>query len=234
MKRIYVIAGVAVLLVGLLIFSSSAVLGQVAGSIGMQTTTTVSNPQDKLIVIPAGNYSYFSATVPKDGSVSSTFTLNPPGLNIFVMGHSNLATFEKNGSGYTIKSLFNQSSSVSISLTNNGSENETYYFVIQNNILSKQSSDVLVHYEITSKSTWPEAQYLPYIIVVLGLALIAFGTLPVRKTQKISTPPPMRVTPPSYQPVTSQVASVTNVCKFCGATMSPTETFCPSCKKSQI
>lgn len=234
MKRIYVIAGVAVLLVGLVLLSSSTMLGQVAASIGMQTTTTVSNPPSKLIVIPAGNYSYFTATIPKDGSVASTFTMSPAGLNIFVMNQSSFESFAKNGTGFTIKTLLNQSSPVSLSLTNDAASNETYFFVIQNNIQAKQSSDVLVHYEITSKSVWSETQYLPYIIVVIGLALIAFGTLPIRKTEKFSTPPPMQVAPASIQPVSSKSTSITTACKFCGAAMSQTETFCPACKKSQI
>lgn len=234
MKRIIIIAGGAVLLVGLVLFSSNAVLGQVAASIGMQTTTTVANPPNKLIVIPAGNYSYFSATVPKDGTLASTFTMSPSGLNIFVMNPSNFATFQKNDSAFTIKSFLNQSSPVSLSLTNDAAASETYYFVIQNNIPARQASDVLVHYEITSKSVWSETRYLPYIIVVIGLVLIAFGMLPNSKNEKMPTHPPMRVASPSYQSVPSEVPSVTNVCKFCGATMSPTETFCPACKKSQI
>lgn len=234
MKRIYVIAGLAVLLVGLLFLSSTTVLGQVATSIGMQSTITVSNPPDRLIVVPAGNYSYFSAMVPNDGSVASTFTMIPSGLNIFVMDQSNFTMFEKNESAFTIKSMLNQSSPISLSLTNHAAANETYYFVIQNNIASKQASDVLVHYEVTSKTIWPEAQYLPYVIVVIGLSLMAFGMLPIRRTKMISAQPLRQVTPDSYKPAISQAATLTTDCKFCGATMSQNETFCPSCKKSQI
>lgn len=232
LKRIYVIAGAAALLAGLLFLSSGAILGQVSAAIGMQTTTTIADPPDKLMLIPPDNYSYFSATVPEHGILASTITMVPAGLNIFVMDRSNFTMFEKNQSAFTIRSILNQTSPVSLSLTNDAAVNETYYFVIQNDIPAKQTSDVLVHYYVTTKTVWSEALYLPYIFVVIGLALIVYGSLSFRR-KVVAVAQGDQVKSAQHQQATSQVPSVATVCRFCGAEMSATQFFCPSCKKSQ-
>ena len=134
MKVIYVIPGVMILLVGMFFLYSPGAFGQVAGFAGVQTTTTISSPPNRLIVIPYGNFSSFSVSIPEKGMVTSTFTMDPKGLNIFVMNPGNFTMFTKNQSAFPIISLLNASSPASLDLTNNqASTNATYYFVIQNN-----------------------------------------------------------------------------------------------------
>lgn len=233
LKRIYIVAGAVVLLVGLSFFSSSAILGQVSAVIGMQTTTTIADPPDRLILISPGNYSYFSATVPMRSTLASTITMLPAGLNVFVMDQSNFTMFEKNQSAFMVRSMLNQTSPALLSLTNSAGTNETYYFVIQNNSPTKQASDVLVHYVVTTKTVWSETAYLPYIFVIIGLAMIVYGTLSFRR-KVIAVAQPDQVSLGQHRQMTSQGPSIANACKFCGAKMNMTETFCPSCKKSQI
>jgi hypothetical protein len=243
MKVIYVIPGVVILLVGMFFLYSPSTFGQVAGYAGVQTTTTISSPPDRLIVVPYGNFSFFSVSIPDKGTMTSTFDMNPPGLNIFVMNQGNFTLFTKNQSAFPIRSMFNVSSPASLKLTyNQASTNVTYYFVIQDNNPAKQSSDVLLHYTITSQVSLSGVMYYTLILVIIGIALIALGALPKSKPKEI-LPPPMPQQKQQPQPQVSTIQQtaaqtpptrpVICACKFCGATMNPNELFCPSCQRSQ-
>ena len=243
MKIIYVVLGVVILLVGMFFLYSPSTFGQVAGFVGVQTTTTISSPPDRLIVVPYGNFSSFSASIPEKGTVTSTFTMDPPGLNIFVMNQGNFTLFTKNQTAFPIRSLLNASSPASLMLTNDqGSTNATYYFVIQNNSPTKQLSDVLLHYAITSPtSSLSGEMYYALIPVIIGIALIALGMLPKKKPEVLPPPPPQQEQQPQPQVSTiKQTTAQTSpsrpavyTCKFCGVTMNPSEQFCPSCQRSQ-
>lgn len=226
MKMILAIPGAVIVVLGVILLSSPTILGQLAGFTGMSTTNMISAPPDKLVVVPYGNFTFFEATIPQQDTLSATFKMNPVGLNIFVMDQGNYTLFTKNETAYPAESLLNVSSSASLTETYNSHwPNDTYYFVIQNNSPAKQTSDVLIHYTITSTSVSSYVSYIPLIVVVVGLALLVVGGLPKRtKSDLVVQKPQAGVSP-------AQV--MTRPCKFCGATMRVNETFCPSCKRAQ-
>jgi hypothetical protein len=245
MKMIFVIPGVLLLVVGLFFLYSPGTLGQVAGLAGAKTTTTVSSPPDKLIVVPYGNTSFLAVPIPPNDTISASFKLDPPGLNIFVMNQANFTLFMGKQAASPIESLLNASSPASLTLTNSmPSVNDTYYFVVQNNVATKQSSDVIAHYTITSQVPLGGVGQLPYIPIILGLALIIVGAFP-KIERKPKTPPPLPVkkdqevpkVPPVTQPLPAQVAQpavpTVKKCAYCGAKMSANDIFCPSCKRAQ-
>jgi hypothetical protein len=165
--------------------------------------------------------------------------MDPKGLNIFVMNQGNFTLFMKNQSAFPIRSLLNASSPASLDLTNNqASTNVTYYFIIQNNSPSRQTSDILLHYTITSQTSLGGEMYYALITVIIGIALIALGMFPKSKPEVIPPPLPQQGQQQvsTFQQTTTQTQPerpVLYACKFCGATMNPSELFCPSCQRSQ-
>ena len=83
MKIIYVVPGVVILLVGMFFLYSPSTFGQVAGFVGVQTTTTISSPPDRLIVVPYGNFSSFSASIPEKGYCDFDIHHGPAGAKHF-------------------------------------------------------------------------------------------------------------------------------------------------------
>ena len=237
MKMIFVIPGIVILFAGIILLSSSSALGLVAGFTGMSTTNTISSPPEKLVVVPYGNFTSIEATIPQRGTLSLELSMNPAGLNIFVMNQGNFTMFMKNETSFPIKSLFNVSSPTSLSFPNGNTANQTYYFVIQNNIPGKETSDVLIHYVITSEVASSITSYIPLIAVVIGLALIVLGGLPTRndKPEEIIQRSSLSSAPlgTKKQQAGASPQAVTRSCKFCGAKMQSNEFFCSSCKRAQ-
>lgn len=179
-----VLPGVVILLIGMFFLYSPGTLDQVVGFAGVTTTTTVSSPPDILVVVSYGNYSYVAVTIPPNDTITSTFNLDPAGLSIFVMNNGNFTLFKADQSTSPVSSKLNASSPVSITLTNKQlSSNDTYYFVIQNNSPARQASDVVVHYTITSQVNFSEGSNLPLIPIILGLALMVIGGLPIWRSK---------------------------------------------------
>ena len=79
------------------LYSPSA-FGQVAGFAGVQTTTTISSPPNRLIVIPYGNFSFLQRLDSREGYGDVDIHDGPQGLNIFVMNQGNFTMFTKNQS----------------------------------------------------------------------------------------------------------------------------------------
>lgn len=184
-----VVPGVLILLVGMLILYSPSTIGQVAGLAGAKTTSTVASPPDILMIVPYGNFSSLAIKIPPNDTMTSTLSMDPAGLNIFVMDSANFSSFKSSQIASPISSKLNASSSVSITLTNNQhSSNNTFYLVVQNNGPAKQVSDVIVQYTITSQINFGVNSNLPLIVVIIGLALIVAGGLPIWRSK---APPPL-------------------------------------------
>lgn len=183
-----VIPGVLILLVGMFFLYSPSTLNQVVEFAGMNTTTTVSSSPNILSVVPYENYSYIAVSIPPNDTITSTFTMDPAGLSIFIMNSGNFTLFKDDQPTAPISSDLNASSTASITLTNSRlGSNNTFYLVIQNNSPARQASDVVTHYTITSQVSFSGEANLPLVPVILGLALIVVGGLPIWRS-KVAPP----------------------------------------------
>ncbi len=165
------------------------------------------------------------ALTPQD-NLSASIQSNPSGMDFLLMNSGNYSLWSARGG--TSYQVYSQSKlnignySFSFSNTNPGN----YYLVFDSTIARNMSTDVLVHIVVIRTLVSPEADYLPTIVTLLGVVLIATGSVTGRKRPEIVEG--------SHQE--SNIASIpveSAKCQFCGEPTSPGAIFCPVCKRSQ-
>src|SRR5208283_2312298 len=182
MKNIYAIPGAILLIVGLLLISGfSSYLGQGLNYVGVSNQQTVYDNGNTPTFVRLGpaSYSAINFTMNTNDVMTAAIQANPKGIDVLVMTQGNFSKFRSlNGSigSIPVPVYFDELnvSSYSASFTAPATGNFSLVLIT---LQTSVYTDVVVHLSIVRIITTEEQNYLPYVVVILGVVLLAFGVL---------------------------------------------------------
>lgn len=204
-----------------------AALSYQVGLANQQTTL------DKNYVLPLNesNYANLPVVLSPQDNLSVSMQANPGGIDFLFMNSGNYSLWSaRNVSSYQVYSQSKLNvTNYSFSFSGYGS-NQDYYLVFVSPGGRSGNTDVLLHMVVQSTSSVQEAGYVPFLIMIIGVALIGMGLFTRKKSEKVERGRQVIDTLP--EPTTIGQSS-TPKCQFCGASMNKGTLFCPACKRSQ-
>lgn len=233
MKIALLVVGLLVILLGGFLIYNPQPLSSLGGYAGL-SSSQVTYDHSSFVRVGVSNYSSIPVTITPQDTLNVRIQSDSPGVNFLVMNYGNFSELKSgNSNSYSVypQSRLNVQN-YSFSMTQ-PSSSESYYLVFFDPATNTTSS-ALVHLTIVTKGSLHVSEYIPAIIVAVGLAILGIGTLTGRKSPKIvhKEPPPLAKTVSS--PTTPSTAPSPGLCRYCGAPLKPDSPFCPSCQKSQI
>jgi hypothetical protein len=220
LRIILVLPGIILLILGAYLVFSAPTYNSFSLAVGLSNNQVV---LDRTSVFPlrGSNYSSIQIALTPDENLSATIQSNPSGIDFLLTNAGNYSLLsERNNSAYQVYSqsrLGIGNYSFSFATSNPGN----YYLVF---VSHATSTDVLVHISVTRTTVSSTSAYVPILIVLAGVVLIAFGSILRR---------PVVVENISQGIRTQAFPATSSKCQFCGARIDPGSVFCPSCKKSQ-
>ncbi len=181
MKNIYAIPGAILMIAGLLLIAGfSSYLGQGLNYVGVSNQQTVfdngNTPYPSEQWGRLNNYG-INFTMKSNDVMAATIQANPKGIDVLVMNQGNFSKFESLNGGTGSVYIYPESefnvSSTSVSFTAPVPGNYSLVFRTPQAI----GADVEVHLTITRTVTTEDQNYLPYVIVLIGIILLAIGVL---------------------------------------------------------
>ncbi len=191
--------------------------------VGLSSQQTV---LDKTTVVSLSGSNSSSIMVPltPQDNLTSSIQSNPRGIDFFLMNSGNYSLWSgKNSGSYQVYSQSKLNiGNYSFSFSPGHSDN--YYLVFDSSATRNVSTDVLIHLVVVRTLTSPWGSYVPTVVALLGVILIALGSMTGRKKQGVSE---------SKEEIPSPPPALSTRCQFCGASLISGNIFCPACKKSQ-
>jgi hypothetical protein len=252
MKRAYAIAGVVLLIIAAFFTFYGSYLNQVLGLAGFTTQSTVFDKEYSVSMNSSGYSSVTFHLSPQD-AMSASIQSSPRGLDILLMNAGNFSLFnQSNGQNRAVQVYYPQSvlnvTSSPYNLSFNDSSTSGNYTLVFKNPRSG-TTDVLARITIVNNAVSPEVSYIPYAIAIIGILLIAVGAFsgnPKRRPVSMAAGPqrpiagqgaqrpPHALGPQSLASPPPPPPTTPPRCKYCGATISGGQAFCPSCHRSQV
>jgi len=219
-----IVLGVLILAIGVLFFLYPTVM----------TPPVHASDHSKLVRVAPGNYSYFQATLSPQQTLTVSISSSPQAVDFFVMNSSEFATWNSRGNPpadvYPQYSKLNATNYSFTTSTASKAENLTLVFLSRS---LSAPNNVLVHLVIDTQTTFLQANEVPILILVCGIALILFGA--TRKDKVVVEPAEEAPSQPSGGGLAGLLGGSFGgrTCRYCGASVEEGAAFCPSCKRSQ-
>ena len=220
-----VLAGVIILLIGAYFVYSPSTYGSVASLSGL-SSSKVTYDQSIALEVKGSGYSFVNITLTPRDNLSIKFQANAPGVNFLLMNSGNFSEYRSGGgNSYYVfpESALNVKN---YSFDFSPSAPSQVYYLVFTPATANSTTIVLAQLKVLTNNSVSGAEFVPIIIIVLGLAILGVGMNVGKKKQEKkvieSTPvaTPVRITPAA--------------CRFCNATLNPDSPYCPSCGKSQF
>lgn len=222
LKRVLVLVGVMILIIGGYLLYSPAAYGSVASFSGLYGSK-ITYDQNSALEVRSSNYSFVSIALTPRDNLTARIQADSPGVNFLLMNAGNFSEFRQSGSGtysvYPQSNLSLRDYSFNFVPT---APNQTYYLVFTP-VSPNTTTTVLAHLTVLTNTSVSGSEYVPILIIVIGLALLGIGLNVGKKKPEAKV---VKVAPTRPQ--------VQTTCKFCNATLNPSSSYCPSCGKSQV
>ena len=226
LNKVMVLAGIVILLIGGYFVYSPSTFGYVASVSGI-TSSKVTYDQSVALNVKSSNYAFVNITLTPRDNLSAKFEANTPGVNFLLMDSGNFSDFKSGSSSqyYVLpESALNvQNYTFDFSPT---APSQVYYLVFTP-AATNASTTVLVHLTVLTNNSVSGSEFVPILLIVLGLALLGVG-MNVGKKKKQEKK--VKETAPVVIPARATPAA----CRFCNATLNPDSPYCPSCGKAQF
>jgi hypothetical protein len=229
MMRILFVAGVIVLIFGLVLYLSPPALSSFSSGTGI-TSSSITASKTLYFTVKPGNYSDLPVALSSQNNLVVNFESQPAGVGFLLMNQGNFTKFSSgNGSTggvqiYNVSRLDVSNYSFSFSPNTLGSQN--YHLVFKSLAGRNVTTDIVLSFKITTQSSAFDVSYVQIAVLLISLILLGFGVFGGGRrrggrTKVLATP-------------TSTFGKETASCKFCGASISTGSVFCPTCQRSQV
>lgn len=218
-----IIPGIIALILGAYLVFSPPAYNAFSLGVGLSSQQTMLD-RTSVVSLSGSNSSSIMVPLTPQDNLSASIQSNPRGIDFLLMNAGNYSLWSgKNSGSYQVYSQSKLNiGNYSFSFSTKYSDN--YYLVFDSPAARNVSTDVLVHILVVRMLTSPEASYVPTIVALLGVVLIALGSITGTKKQDVLE---------GHEALPSSPPATSARCQFCGTALNPGNIFCPVCKKSQ-
>ncbi len=226
------IPGLVLLILGVVLFVSPGLVGELGSGLGFGPTTTGSTTY--FVHVSPGNYSYVDYALNPNEQLAARVTTGQQAIDFFLMNEGNFTAWA--GGGTQPNQVYPQSS---LNVKNYtfllpGSDHSQDYFMVFVSRTNASTTDVILRLTLEDTSAVSTFAFAPIALVGAGAILAVLGVGTGRGQGSASEAAGIDEGPPAALSGWGSLLGMAGPkCKYCGAALDEGSSFCPSCKKSQ-